>query len=146
MHHVSQSSLGGNPHGNVPQQTGASRDGLVSRAAEVYWLWRQRHRSRANLIGLPDADLIDVREAGLSGAEDPAVLEWAAGQRRVVITHDVNTMPGFAYERVAAGLDMPGVIIVPEQMPIGSAIDDLLIVIECSSEGEYEGRVFYVPL
>lgn len=71
MHHVSQSSLGGNPHGNVPQQTGASRDGLVSRAAEVYWLWRQRHRSRANLIGLPDADLKDL---GLSRGD--AEQEW----------------------------------------------------------------------
>jgi hypothetical protein len=95
---------------------------------------------------LPDADVVDVRDVGLGGADDPVVLEWAAGQGRVIITHDVNTMPGFAYQRVADGLVMPGVIIVPGQMPVGPAIDDLLTVIACGGDGEYEGRVFYLPL
>jgi hypothetical protein len=102
--------------------------------------------TRGVLRRLPDIDLVDVREVGLSGAEDPAVLGWAAAQGRVVVTHDVSTMPGFAYARIDAGLDMPGVIIVPDRMPIGPAIDDLLTVIECSVKGEYEGRVLYLPL
>lgn len=72
----------------------------------------------------PNIDLIDAREVGLGGEEDPVVLGWAARDGRVLVTHDVNTMPGFAYERIAAGLPMPGVIIVPDQMPIGPAIED----------------------
>ena len=71
MQQVSQPFFDGNPHGNVPRRADDRRDGLVSRAAEFYWLWRERHRSRANLIGLPDADLKDL---GLSRGD--AEQEW----------------------------------------------------------------------
>jgi hypothetical protein len=42
------------------------------------------------------------------------VLEWAAGQERVLLTHDSATMSDFAYEHVSDGLRMPGVFMVPE--------------------------------
>ena len=41
---------------------------------------------------------------------------------------------------------MAGVFIVPEQLAIGRAIDDLLILIECSLDGEWENQVRYLPL
>lgn len=48
--------------------------------------------------------------------------------------------------RVAAGLRMAGVFEVPSTLSIGRAIDDLLLIIECSLEGEWEGQVRYLPL
>jgi predicted nuclease of predicted toxin-antitoxin system len=36
----------------------------------------------------PDLDIAHVQDAGLSGADDPAVLEWAANEGRTVVTHD----------------------------------------------------------
>ncbi|MGH2587375.1 MAG: DUF5615 family PIN-like protein [Dehalococcoidia bacterium] len=94
----------------------------------------------------PDLDLVSAQEVGLTRADDPTVLTWAAAEGRIVITHDRNTMPGFAYERVRAGLPMPGVFEVSQSMPIGDAIEELLILAECSLEGEWEGRVHYVSL
>jgi hypothetical protein len=94
----------------------------------------------------PDADFVRVQGAGLSGADDPTVLEWAAQQGRVVVSHDVSTLRKHAYERVAAGLRMPGVFEVPNTLSIGRTIDDLLLIIECSLEGEWEGQVRYLPL
>ena len=94
----------------------------------------------------PDADFVRVQDAGLSGADDPTVLEWAAQQGRVVVSHDVSTLRKHAYERVAAGLRMPGVFEVPNTLSIGRAIDDLELIIECSLEGEWEGQVRYLPL
>jgi hypothetical protein len=55
-------------------------------------------------------------------------------------------MPDFAYERVRAGLRMPGVVEVPAEMPIGRAADALELFVACSYEGEREGRVVYLPL
>lgn len=52
---------------------------------------------------LPTADTVRVQDAGLGGADDPAVLEWAANEERVLLTHDVNAQP-FAYERILQGL------------------------------------------
>jgi hypothetical protein len=64
----------------------------------------------------------------------------------VVVSHDVSTLRKHAYERVAAGLKMAGVFEVPNTLSIGGAIDDLLLIIECSLEGEWEGQVRYLPL
>jgi hypothetical protein len=55
------------------------------------------------------------------------------------VTHDVSTLAGYAFERAAFGKSMPGVFAVPAEGPIGSAIDDLLLLAECSFEGEWEG-------
>ena len=58
----------------------------------------------------PGIDLVRVQDVGLSVANDPSVLEWAAGHQRVLLTHDVATIKAFAYERVRAGKPMPGII------------------------------------
>jgi hypothetical protein len=91
-------------------------------------------------------DLLRVQDAGLSGADDPAVLEWAARQGRVLISHDVATLTQFAYKRVAAGQSMPGLFEVGPDVPLGQAIEDLLLIAECSRPGEWEGQVRYLPL
>lgn len=91
-------------------------------------------------------DVVRVQDAGLAGADDPTVLEWAAHEGRVLLTHDARTIINYAYERVQAGLPMPGVVEVSLRLPIGRAVDDLLILAEASSEGEWEGQVQYVPL
>jgi hypothetical protein len=91
-------------------------------------------------------DLLRVQDVGLSGAQDPPILEWAAHAGRIVLTHDVKTVPRYAYERVRAGMPMPGVWAVPRSVPLGRAIDDLLLLIECSREGEWEGQVLFLPL
>jgi hypothetical protein len=94
----------------------------------------------------PELDMIRVQDAGLSGADDATVLEWAAQQRRVLFTHDVSTMTRFAYERVASGKPMPGIFEVSRDLSISQAVDDLLLIAECSLEGEWEGQVRYLPL
>lgn len=94
----------------------------------------------------PDIDIVRAQDVGLSGAKDPALLEWAAQQSRVVVSHDVSTLTKHAYDRVAAGLRMPGVFEVPNTLSIGRAIDDLLLIVECGLEDEWEGQVRYLPL
>jgi hypothetical protein len=74
------------------------------------------------------------------------LLSAATEQDRIVITHDVRTIPRFAYERVSAGAPMSGVIVVPEAMPIGEAIEELIVVIECSDQSEYLNEVVRLPL
>jgi hypothetical protein len=91
-------------------------------------------------------DIVRVQDVGLSEADDPTVLEWAAKQGRVVLTHDVTTMTRFAYERIQAGLLMPGVFEVSRRVPIGLAIEEILLIEECSLEGEWEGQVRFLPL
>jgi hypothetical protein len=94
----------------------------------------------------PSIDIVRVQDAGLSGADDPTVLEWAAQTQRVLLTHDVETITHYAYERVRAGQSMPGVFEVSRSIPVGQAIEDIMLITECSLEGEWEGQVRYLPL
>jgi hypothetical protein len=94
----------------------------------------------------PDLDIVRVQDVGLRGAEDPVILEWAANEGRVLLTHDTATMAHFAYDRVRAGKSMPGVIEVPDDLPIGNAIDDILLLTEYSARFEWENQVLYLPL
>jgi hypothetical protein len=57
----------------------------------------------------PQLDIVRIQDVGLSGADDPAVLAWAAEQERVLLTHDVATITRHAYGRVRRGEAMPGV-------------------------------------
>ena len=101
---------------------------------------------RGLLRRLADLDIVRVQDAGLSGADDPAVLEWAAREGRIVLTHDISTLVSFAFERAAAGRPMPGVFAARSRGPIGSTIEDLVLLAECSVEGEWEGQVRFLPL
>ena len=94
----------------------------------------------------PDVDIVRVQDAGLSGRPDAAVLEWAASEGRIVLTHDVTTMTRWAFDRVRDGRPMPGVVELPRSVPIALATEDLLLPIESSREGEWEGQVVFVPL
>lgn len=94
----------------------------------------------------PNLDLVRVQDVGLLKTGDPAILEWAATQGRLLLTHDRATVPDFAYERVAAGQPMPGAIVVDNLLPIGQAIDELLLLADCSLPGEWDNRVVYLPL
>ena len=94
----------------------------------------------------PDIDVVRVQDAGLSGADDPAVLEWAAREGRIVMTHDISTLVSFAFERVASGRPMPGVFIAQSSGPIGATIEDLALFAECGVEGEWEGQICFLPL
>ena len=94
---------------------------------------------------IPDLDLARVQDVGLSGAPDPVVLEWAAEAGRVLLTHDVKTMPRYAYQRVQNGLAMAGVVETPRSLPVGSAIDALALLIEPSKLADFEDRVVYLP-
>jgi Domain of unknown function (DUF5615) len=97
-------------------------------------------------LRVPQLDYLIVQDIGLGDLDDPALLECAAKQGRVIVTHDVNTMTKFSIERVRQSLPMPGVIIVPEQMKIGRAIDDLEFIIECSTAADIENQIQYLPL
>jgi predicted nuclease of predicted toxin-antitoxin system len=81
-------------------------------------------------------DVIRVQDAGLRTADDETILNWAAQEGRLLLTHDASTMTDFAYQRTIRGLPMPGVVEIPTDPPIGQVIDDLLILAECSSDDE----------
>ena len=94
----------------------------------------------------PDLDIVRIRHTEMREAGDPAVLEWAVAEGRVMLTHDVTTMTKHAYERVRAGMRMAGVFEIGHKVPVAVAIEELVLIAEGSLDGEWEGQVRYLPL
>jgi hypothetical protein len=97
-------------------------------------------------LQLPAIDILRVQDVGLAEANDPQILEWAAQNQRVLLTHDRRTMPRHVKERLNAGLSIFGVVVVPQSQPIGDAIEDISICNESVSPDELFNQVWYLPL
>jgi hypothetical protein len=95
---------------------------------------------------IPDASFIRVQDTEIAGAEDMRVLEYAAEQGYIVLSHDVNTMRGYFYTRVKAEQPVPGLFLVHKQTAISDVIDALELIILASDESEWLGQATYVPL
>jgi hypothetical protein len=93
----------------------------------------------------PDLDLLRVQQMVLSGADDEKILSWTADHDRMLLTHDARTMPRYIHERLAVGLHIPGVFIVDDLAPIGRCIADVVLIIECSEQLEWQDRIVYLP-
>ena len=93
-----------------------------------------------------DVDIIRAQDAGLSGRDDPTILEWAASSERVLLTHDVSTMTRYALDRVRVGLQMPGLVVIPQRAANADVLDDLMLLLTCSFPGELADQILYLPL
>jgi hypothetical protein len=75
--------------------------------------------------------------------KDPEVLALAASLDRVLVTHDVRTMPRhfgeFAHES-------PGLILIPTTLPIAQAIAEILLVWHLSEAEDWKNRFRRLPL
>jgi predicted nuclease of predicted toxin-antitoxin system len=94
----------------------------------------------------PELDVVRVQDVGLKAASDPDILAWSAAEGRILLTHDRDTMADFAYQRAKAGQPMPGVFLVSDQMPIGQAVDEILLAVECLTPEECKDFVRFFPL
>jgi len=95
----------------------------------------------------PEIDLVRIQDALPERTLDPDVLLWAVAQKRTLITNDRNTMVGFAYERVAAGEKVPGLIVTTNEQSLGSGIEDIFLIAECMPMEEIIAQVVvYLPL
>lgn len=93
----------------------------------------------------PSIDFKTAAAADLRGLDDLRVLEEAANEGRILISHDQSTMPDhfaeFIEQRESAGL-----LIVPQHLPHYLVVDEILMVWHASQAEEWVNRVSYLPL
>jgi hypothetical protein len=101
------------------------------------------------VIGLrrrePSLDFVDAHDGGVIGIPDPEVLEVAAESGRVLVSHDRRTMPGHFADFVARR-SSPGLIIVSQDLDIGTAIEDLLLLWAGTDSSEWIDQIGFLPL
>lgn len=62
----------------------------------------------------PAIDFASAQEAGLDGVSDPEVLDRAATEGRILVSHDRHTMLDYFRAHLATGKSIPGVLIVSQ--------------------------------
>jgi hypothetical protein len=67
----------------------------------------------------PMMDFLSAKDADLAGVPDPVVLVLAAEQDRILVSHDFQTMPQHFGDFLQAHGSSPGLILVPQHLPIG---------------------------
>jgi len=87
-----------------------------------------------------------VQETALAGAQDAALLQWAAGNQHLLVTHDRKTMLKVVDQRMRSGQKTAGLVIVRKELPLIRAIEDLILLLECSTERDLENQVVFIPL
>jgi hypothetical protein len=94
----------------------------------------------------PAMDFLSANDAGLEAVPDPDVLALAAAQDRILVSHDLKTMPRHLGDFLQAHGFSPGLIVVPQRMPVGQAIDELVLIWGASEAEEWKNRWRALPL
>ena len=93
----------------------------------------------------PAIDILDSKRAGYRGIKDPLLLEIAAQQERILISHDRRTMTGYFRERLATGKSSPGLFFVPQRIAVGDVIESLVLIWSASQSGDWLNTIAYLP-
>ena len=93
----------------------------------------------------PTIDFVSAQEAGLDGVGDPELLDRAATEGRVLVSHDRRTMIAHFRAHLAAGKSGPGLPIVSQGALIGDVVEALVSVWALANPAELRDQAYYLP-
>ena len=91
----------------------------------------------------PRVSFRSAQAAQLDGVPDPEVLALAAGDGRILVSHDFETLPRH-FRRFTQSRHSPGVMLVRQDLPIGEAINTLLLIWKASEAEQWVNRLCLV--
>ena len=104
---------------------------------------------RAIVLGVrrrePGISFLQAFEVGAAGKDDLTVLRIAADEERILVSHDVRTMPRYFHEFTHRQAS-PGLILIPQKLALSMAIDDLVLLWIASEDSEWVNRICYLPV
>jgi hypothetical protein len=105
-------------------------------------IWAQLRRRepaiRVSVVGQPDAPS--------KGTSDPDLLCWIEEQDCLLVTNNRTTMPVHLRDHLAANHHVPGILVLPSPLNLGTIIEDLIQIWGASRPGEFQDQISYLPL
>jgi len=93
----------------------------------------------------PSMEFVSAHEAGLDGVDDPEVLNRAAEEGRVLVSHDRRTMLQYFRAHLAEGKSSPGLLIVSQGADIGQVVEALVYVWALADPLDLRDQAHYLP-
>ena len=94
---------------------------------------------------VPEIDFEFADQAGLYKLSDLEVLAIAAGDQRILITHDRRSMPGH-FAKFIETQTCPGVFIISQKASIARAIEELVLIWTLAEAGDYTNSILILRL
>ena len=93
----------------------------------------------------PSIDFQTAGAAGLADRNDQEVLEVAARDGRLLVTHDQKTMPRHFAEFITRTTS-PGLLVIPQHLSVATVVEDLRLIWFITEAEEWINRVSFLPL
>jgi Domain of unknown function (DUF5615) len=93
----------------------------------------------------PALDFLSAVDADLEGMPDEEVLALAAVHSRILVTHDLKTMPHYFGDFVQSGRGSPGVFLVSQRRAVSAVAEALVLVWAASEASEWTNRILEIP-
>jgi len=93
----------------------------------------------------PTIDFRTATAAGLAGMKDEDVLAVTTRDGRILVSHDQATMPRHFGEFIRSHRS-PGLIVVPQHLPLGEVVDDLILIWTATQAEEWTDRIAFLPV
>jgi hypothetical protein len=94
----------------------------------------------------PAVDFQSAVEVIPEGMSDSEVLQLAAREERILVSHDVSTMPGHFRDFIDSARRSPGLLLISQSLGIGGAIEELLLIWAASEASDWRDRIVRLPL
>jgi hypothetical protein len=94
----------------------------------------------------PGIDFRTAQAAQLDSLDDQAVLDRAASDGRILVTHDKRTMPKQLSAFVASGNHSPGVLlVVPQSASLAVVVETLILIWADDRPADWENAITIIP-
>jgi len=93
----------------------------------------------------PAIDFASAQQSELGGVSDPEVLEQAARNNRVLVSHDMHTMISHFRDRLAAGRNSPGLLMVSQKAVAAEVVEAVLFLWSVTDPADLHNQVYYLP-
>ena len=103
---------------------------------------RQHNSHGANVI---DAIFVGDPPDLPLGSADLDILRWAERHGRILLTRDVNTMPGHFVQHLKAGHRSPGLLILKRGFSLPKIVAALALIAHASNPADYFDQIDFIP-
>jgi hypothetical protein len=93
----------------------------------------------------PAIDFASAQDASIRGLPDPVLLDRAAEENRVLVSHDRRTMFHHFRRHLAAGKSSPGLLIVSQNASVAAVVDAIVVLWVAAEPQELRDQVFHLP-
>jgi len=93
----------------------------------------------------PSIDFTSAADSHLEGVSDPDLLERAAEEDRILVSHDRRTMLAHLRARLEAKKSSPGLFVVSQGAPLLPVVSAIVLVWAASEPSDWRDQVHHLP-